>query len=214
MFRRHTYVLSDQKPLLSIILKDLINALPRLKRMLLCLQKYNVTIMYRKGSEIVFDDHLSRNLDTKNNPNKVERLTEHDKLTVANVDLNVSKTKLTEIKDKTGVDPELIHLSKIIVSGWLDREPKVSDFVKPYWNFRDEFSMLNGIVLKGSRIVIPKAMRTEVLNQLHNGHLGQSKCKLMACSSMYWPGINAAIDDLVATVKCVSSTSQRTLKNH
>ena len=55
----------------SIILKDLINAPPRLQRMLLRLQKYNVTIVYHKGVyfTIVFADHLSRNLDTKTREN-------------------------------------------------------------------------------------------------------------------------------------------------
>ena len=93
-FRRHTYILSDHKPLSSIILKDLINALSRVQRMLLCLQKSNVMIMYRKGSDIVFADHLSHNLDTKSITKKVERLTELDILKMANVDLNVSQMKL------------------------------------------------------------------------------------------------------------------------
>ena len=132
MFGRHTYILSDHKPLSGIILENLINALPRLQRMMLQLQKYNVRIVYRKGSEIVFADQLSCNLNTKSNPNKVGRLTKPDKLIVANVDLNVSQMKLTEIKDKMGVDPELIQLSKLIMSGWPDRQPEVSDFVKPY----------------------------------------------------------------------------------
>ena len=65
MFGRNTIILSDHKPLSSIILKDLINTLPRLQRMLLRLQKYNVTIVYYKASEKVFADHLSRNLDNK-----------------------------------------------------------------------------------------------------------------------------------------------------
>ena len=66
MFGRNTVILSDQKPLLSIILKDLINAPPRLQRMLFRLQKYNGSIVYHKGSEIVFAGHLGRNLNTKN----------------------------------------------------------------------------------------------------------------------------------------------------
>ena len=96
------------------------------------------------------------------------------------------------------MDSELIQLSKLIMSGWPDTQSQVSDFVKSYWNFSDELSILNGIVLKGSRIVIPKAMRTEILNQIHDGHLRQSKCKLRACSSVYWHAINAAVNDLVA----------------
>ena len=55
---------------------------------------------------------------------------------MANVDLNVSQMKLTEIKDKTGVDPELIQQSKLIMSTWPDRQSEVSDFVKPSFNCR------------------------------------------------------------------------------
>ena len=58
-------MLSDHKPLSSIVLKNLINAPPRLQCMLLRLQKYNICIVYYKSSEINFADHLSRNLDTK-----------------------------------------------------------------------------------------------------------------------------------------------------
>ena len=60
------------------------------------------------------------------------------------------------------MDLELIQIGELIMSGWLERQSVVSDFLKPYWNFRDELSILNGIVLKGTRIVIPKAKRTEV----------------------------------------------------
>ena len=82
--------------------------------MLLWLQKYNVTIVYHKGSEIVFADHLSRNLDTKSETGKI---TELDKLSIANVVQNVSQVKLSKIQEKTKLDPELIRISKLIVSG-------------------------------------------------------------------------------------------------
>ena len=59
-------------------------------------------IMYRKGSEIIFADHLSYNLDTKSNPNKVDRLTKLGKLTVANVDLNVSQINLQKLRTRQG----------------------------------------------------------------------------------------------------------------
>ena len=42
-----TIILSDYKPLASIVRKGLVNAPPRLQRLLLRLQKYNVTILYK-----------------------------------------------------------------------------------------------------------------------------------------------------------------------
>ena len=67
----------------------------------------------------MFADHLSRNLDIKSETGKI---TELDKLSIANVDLNVSQVKLRKIQEKTKLDPELIQVSKLIVSGLPDRD--------------------------------------------------------------------------------------------
>ena len=63
----NTYVLgrpstveSDHKPLEMIHQKSLTSAPPRLQRMLLQLQPYNVTIRYRPGKEMLLTDALSR----------------------------------------------------------------------------------------------------------------------------------------------------------
>ena len=63
----NTYVLgrpftveSDHKPLEMIHQKSLASAPPRLQRMLLQLQRYDVTIRYRPGKEMLLADALSR----------------------------------------------------------------------------------------------------------------------------------------------------------
>ena len=63
----NTYVLgrpftveSDHKPLEMIHQKSLASVPPRLQRMLLQLQQYNVTIKYRPGKEMLLADALSR----------------------------------------------------------------------------------------------------------------------------------------------------------
>ena len=63
----NTYVLgrpftveTDHKPLEMIHQKNLTSAPPRLQRMLLQLQQYNVTIRYRPGKEMLLADALSR----------------------------------------------------------------------------------------------------------------------------------------------------------
>ena len=60
-YGRSTIILSNHKPLMSIIRKDLVNAPPRLQRLLLQLQKY-VTIWYKPGKSMIFADHLSCNI--------------------------------------------------------------------------------------------------------------------------------------------------------
>ena len=65
--RFNTYVLgrpftveSDHKPLEMIHQKSLASAPPRLQRMLLQLQRYDVTIIYKPGKEMLLADALSR----------------------------------------------------------------------------------------------------------------------------------------------------------
>ena len=61
-YGRSTMVLSDHKPLMSIVQKDLVDTPPRLQRLLLRLQKYAVEIVYKPGRLMILADHLSRNI--------------------------------------------------------------------------------------------------------------------------------------------------------
>ena len=55
----------------------------------------------------------------------------------------------------------------------------------------------DGLVLKGTRIVIPKNKHKYILTVLHEGHLGLGKCKLSCKDKVYWPGINEQLEKLV-----------------
>ena len=60
--------------------------------------------------------------------------------------------------------------------------------------------MENGLVTKGARLMIPSTLRSKVLEQIHEGHLGIEKCMLKARDSVFWPGIS---NDIRKTVeKC------------
>ena len=67
MTRFHTYlygrqfkVLTNHKPLVMIVQKNLSSAPPRLQRLLLKLQGYDYILEYLKGSEMTIADTLSR----------------------------------------------------------------------------------------------------------------------------------------------------------
>jgi len=53
------------------------------------------------------------------------------------------------------------------------------------------------LVLKGSRVIIPKSMRGQVLQAIHLGHEGETKCILLAMESVFWPGISNNIRQMV-----------------
>ena len=45
--------------------------------------------------------------------------------------------------------------------------------------------MENGLIMKGARLVIPSTLRSKVLEQIHEGHLGIEKCMLKARDSVF-----------------------------
>ena len=67
-------------------------------------------------------------------------------------------------------------------------------------------TLSDGLILKGTRIVIPESLQPDVLKQLHYAHQGSEKCKLMAKGSVFWANINRDIEELVKSCPHVSVT--------
>ncbi len=53
-----------------------------------------------------------------------------------------------------------------------------------------ELSEHGGLVIKGSRIVVPRVMRKEILEKIHKGHQGLTKSRERAKESVRWSGIS------------------------
>ena len=66
-----------------------------------------------------------------------------------------------------------------------------------YWDMRDELSELNGIILRGERILIPTSMRKEMLERIHQGHMGKEKSKRRARDVLHWPGMGSEIQEKI-----------------
>ena len=144
-YGRSTYILSDHKPLSAIVKKDLVNAPPRFQRLLLRLQKYNIQIQYKPGKSMIFADHLSRNVHPT--PNDELTLPNLD-LEISTLELNASPSKLQLIKQESEHDPQLLLLKKFIIQIWPKDIKQCPIPIKFFWNFRDELSMVDGIVVR------------------------------------------------------------------
>ena len=48
-------------------------------------------------------------------------------------------------------------------------------------------------------MIVPKSLREEMKHLLHVGHLGIVKIKERARDTLYWPGINADLENIVNT---------------
>ena len=64
------------------------------------------------------------------------------------------------------------------------------------WSYRDELSVVTGIILKGECVYIPDTHRQGVLENLHTGHLGIAKTQLRARKDVFWPKINQDMEKM------------------
>ena len=78
-----------------------------------------------------------------------------------------------------------------------------------FWNFRCDLALEDGLALKGSRVVIPKAMRGQVLQAILLGHQEETKCILLARESVFWPGISNDIKQMVKGLPLVQPSPTR-----
>ena len=101
----------------------------------------------------------------------------------------------------TQEDDELALLKHTITHGWPSTIREVPSEIQPYWTFREELTVEDGLILKGTWIVVPHKKHQATLQLMHEGHLDLGKCKLRAKDIVYWPGLNDLLEKLVLNCK-------------
>ena len=82
--------------------------------------------------------------------------------------------------------------------------------LKDYWNYREDLSVRNGLVLKGHRLIVPESLRTQMLSLVLQGHMGTEKCLLRAKDCLFWPGISKDIKELISNCStCIKYAKQQ-----
>lgn len=52
-----------------------------------------------------------------------------------------------------------MKLKNTVLQGWPTNRKDLDSELTPYWNFRDEISIVEGLLLKGNRIITPEQLR-------------------------------------------------------
>ena len=91
----------------------------------------------------------------------------------------------------------LHYSTHTITNGWPSTVRDIPSEIQSYWIFREELTVEDGIVLKGTYVVIPHNKCQATSQLIHKGDLGLGKCKLRAKDTVYWPGFNDQLEQLV-----------------
>ena len=216
-------VLSDHKPLENIFKKSILVAPKRLQRMRLRLQKYDLTVVYKQGPEMYISDALSRAyLERKEQSDKnsclvyqISQLPDiSNELEAVNMveGVSISDDRLSRIRDQSSRDETLQVLIALCKSGWPIDKKLVPEEAREYWPYRDEISASDGLLFRGTRVIIPKSMRAEMLHKSHSAHQGISATQRLSRDIIYWPRMMAEISDLVSRCDVCQTYSDNNTK--
>src|SRR3978361_1126272 len=74
-----------------------------------------------------------------------------------------------------------------------------------------EFFLEQGIIFKGQRMLIPRTLQAQTLEELHHTHPGVTKMKQLARRYCYWKGIDRDIERKVRTCPaCIQNKQNQT----
>ena len=79
------------------------------------------------------------------------------------------------IQQATVQDEHLQWLKHFIITGWLDTKDQLHQDIWPYWSFRDDLAVIDGVIMKGRYILMPEVPKQQSLDQLHVNHMGIEK---------------------------------------
>ena len=112
-----------------------------------------------------------------------------------NVDYITFNKTWIKLKETTREDPILGTVYQLTQQGWPHQKRHTPQMARAYWDFRDQLSTDEGLLLMDPRIVIPSCLHEEYLEKLYQGHLSATKVQQNACQHLYWPGLDADIID-------------------
>ena len=132
--------------------------------------------------------------------------------------LVMSDERISQIREHTNADPALQQLKKTIQDGWPIERSRLSPLVTPYFDYRDELAVTDGLVFRGERLVIPKSLRSEIKKDIHCGHQGVESCLRRAREHVFWPRMNEELKQWIQTCETCREFEQthckETLMSH
>lgn len=106
----------------------------------------------------------------------------------------------------------LTQMDYYIRNGWPKSIRDIDKDLHPFWPFQDELAILNGLIMKGNRIIMPTTLRSDMINHLHDTHQGLSSTLQRALASLYWPNIQNDIRNKILQCEECQKHANKKLK--
>ena len=200
-------VYTDHKALESIFSNPKSRTNARIERWTLRLQAYKFKVKHRRGEGFPAD-FLSRRPVGPTNTAEEKRNENYINFLIRNATPVAIKTE--DIVKATEADRKLQQLKE-----WITDPSKIPEKVddpelRSLLTVKNEITVTDGVLLRESRLLIPKSLQEKCVNIAHEGHQGIVKTKALLRSKIWFPGMDKMTEDKIKNCRpCQATTEQR-----
>ena len=118
---------------------------------------------------------------------------------------------LQDITEETIKDCQLTKLKTYVVDGFPIYKHECAEDIHSFFDYRESLTIIDGMIMKDKRTVIPVSLHDQALENLHRSHMGIVKMKERASTSMFWPKIYNDIENFLSRCcPCMSHKIKQT----
>ena len=100
------------------------------------------------------------------------------------------------------------QLRATIQNGWPENKSEVPECMLPYYDSRDELAIQGNLIFKGQLLIVPAAVRAELMSVAHASHIGIEGCLRRMRERLYWPRMTTQVKDNISKCEiCLSHCS-------
>ena len=207
----HFYAETDHKPLVPLFSKKLLDELPlRVQRFRMRLMRFSFTISHVPGKNLSTADTLSQApvLEPTDKDNRFREETDAY-IQIAILNIPATEQRLQEIRSHQDKDEACKLVNTYCRKGWPSKAD-LPDYARGFYPVASELTVQDGLLMRGSRLVIPSTLRKEILTKLHSSHQGISKRRERARQSVWWPGLATELEEMVKKCpECIKNQPPR-----
>ncbi|MCP3663284.1 MAG: DDE-type integrase/transposase/recombinase, partial [Gammaproteobacteria bacterium] len=214
-FGHHFSLHTDQQSLLSLArtFGDDATKGRRIQRWCDRLKHYDYTVKHVPGKDNVVADWLSR-LHENESPSDDPTLSDDDDEVTICFLLQGAKVSPNQLREESMADPMFSHIRQFLKLKDWPKLNTLSGSIRKLHAHRSEISERDGLLYKGSSLIIPASLQNSILLRLHSGHPGIERMKRLYRELYFWDGGSTDCEHFVRNcVDCAYSENSAKTTN-
>lgn len=186
------YLITDHRPL-EVIFSPRSRPCLRIERWVLRLQSYNFKVIYKPGKENIADV-FSRLLNVNEESNSFDEISECWVRQIVEIARPCAIT-IQELKEASTESDIIQEVKTALETGKWEKKLKQFELIQ------NELCFSDGILLRGTRIVIPESLQIKTLELAHLAHGGAAGMKQRLRKKVWWEKIDSMTEKFVQSCR-------------